>query len=95
MLHICLAQVFGRSSEGESVDHLLAAPEGGGRFGDIEVQNPSSVMEHDNKDVKDSESHGWHCEKVNGRNRVEMISQKCHPLLIASFAGRGFVFLDG
>src|SRR5215813_2071815 len=62
-------------------DDLLRRPRCGRVFRNIEMQNTSTVMGQDDKDVQHTKLYGRNGEEVDRNHLSDVISQECHPRL--------------
>src|SRR5215471_13939635 len=72
-------QVARHGVVGKGLDDLLRRLRCGRVFHDIEMQNTSTVMGQEDKDVQHTKLYGRNGEKVDRDHLADMISKKRHP----------------
>jgi len=63
------------------LDNLLCSPDRGRMLSNIEVEDASTIMCEDNKNVQHAQLNGWHRKEIDRYQLTDMISQECHPTL--------------
>ena len=64
---------------GKCLDDLLGCPTGGGGCRDVEVQDATPIMRHDQQDIEHSERRGGNDEEVHGRDVRSVVLQERAP----------------
>jgi hypothetical protein len=87
-------QIAWRRIPRESLAHLLGGPFRGGMSRYVEMDDPATVVSHDQEHVQDLETDRRHGEKVNRHQGLDVILQEGSPSLGGRPAPANDVFAD-